>query len=97
MKGLVASFLTISIQVHLIIVGATAAGDVVQPSKMSKQVPAMYVFGDSTLDVGNNNYLPGADVPRANMPLYGVDYPGSKPTGRFSNGYNVADFIGTYS
>jgi hypothetical protein len=31
------------------------------------------------------------------MPLYGVDYPGSKPTGRFSNGYNVADFIGTYS
>jgi hypothetical protein len=64
---------------------------------MLKQVPAMYVFGDSTLDVGNNNYLPGAGVPRANMPLYGVDYPGSKPTGRFSNGYNVADFIGTYS
>jgi hypothetical protein len=57
----------------------------------------MYVFGDSTLDVGNNNYLAGPDVPRANTPLYGVDYPGSKPTGRFSNGYHVADFIGMYS
>ncbi|KAG0516278.1 hypothetical protein BDA96_10G348300 [Sorghum bicolor] len=53
----------------------------------------MYVFGDSTLDVGNNNYLPGTNVPRANRPYYGVDFPGGVPTGRFSNGYNTADFI----
>jgi hypothetical protein len=59
-----------------------------------KPPPAMYVFGDSTLDVGNNNYLPGAGVPRANRPYYGVDFPGGLPTGRFSNGYNTADFIG---
>jgi hypothetical protein len=54
-------------------------------------VPAVYVFGDSTVDVGNNQYLPG------NSPLqlpYGIDFPHSRPTGRFSNGYNVADFIG---
>jgi hypothetical protein len=58
-------------------------------------VPAVYVFGDSTLDVGNNNYLPGKDVPRANKPYYGIDLPGSgRPTGRFSNGYNTADFVG---
>ncbi|BAF09986.1 GDSL esterase/lipase At1g71250 [Oryza sativa Japonica Group] len=53
-------------------------------------VPAVYVFGDSTVDVGNNQYLPG------NSPLqlpYGIDFPHSRPTGRFSNGYNVADFI----
>ncbi|KAL5207805.1 hypothetical protein ABZP36_032240 [Zizania latifolia] len=53
-------------------------------------VPAVYVFGDSTVDVGNNQYLPG------NSPLqlpYGIDFPLSRPTGRFSNGYNVADFI----
>ena len=57
----------------------------------------MYVFGDSTLDVGNNNYLPGKEVPRADKPYYGIDLPGSgKPTGRFSNGYNIADFVGTY-
>ncbi|CAN6215585.1 unnamed protein product, partial [Urochloa humidicola] len=60
----------------------------------STTVPAMYVFGDSILDVGNNNYLPGKDIPRANMPYYGVDFPGgARPTGRWSNGYNVADFI----
>ncbi|KAM0922469.1 hypothetical protein ACQ4PT_006006 [Festuca glaucescens] len=53
-------------------------------------VPAVYVFGDSTVDVGNNQYLPG------NGPLqlpYGIDFPQSRATGRFSNGYNVADSI----
>ncbi|CAL5050229.1 unnamed protein product [Urochloa decumbens] len=56
------------------------------------QPPPMYVFGDSTLDVGNNNFLTGINVPRANMPYYGADFPGF-PTGRFSNGHNTADFI----
>ncbi|KAF8712079.1 hypothetical protein HU200_028915 [Digitaria exilis] len=55
--------------------------------------PAIFVFGDSTLDVGNNNYLPGSGVPRANMRHYGIDFPGSVATGRFSNGYNIADFL----
>jgi hypothetical protein len=55
--------------------------------------PAMYVFGDSTLDVGNNNYLPGPGVSRANHPYYGIDYPFRIPTGRFSNGYNTADYV----
>ncbi|KAL6873556.1 hypothetical protein ACP4OV_013638 [Aristida adscensionis] len=54
--------------------------------------PAMYVFGDSTLDDGNNNYLSGPAVSRANAPYYGIDFPGF-PTGRFSNGYNTADYI----
>lgn len=63
--------------------------------QLSKIVQAVYVFGDSTLDVGNNNHLPGDQVPRADKPYYGIDLPGSgKPTGRFSNGYNVADFVG---
>ncbi|KAE8814302.1 GDSL esterase/lipase [Hordeum vulgare] len=57
-------------------------------------VPAMFVLGDSTLDVGNNNHLPGKDVPRANLPFYGIDFPGGAiATGRFSNGYNIADFV----
>ena len=82
-----------------IVLGVAVAG--VEPSKKMmrlRQVPAMYVFGDSTLDVGNNNYLPGEGVPRANKPYYGIDLPGSgKPTGRFSNGYNTADFVGTHN
>lgn len=61
------------------------------------KVPAMYVFGDSTADVGNNNYLPGGAVPRANFPHNGIDFPTSRPTGRFSNGYNGIDFLGTWS
>uniref|UniRef100_A0A0E0IHS8 GDSL esterase/lipase n=1 Tax=Oryza nivara TaxID=4536 RepID=A0A0E0IHS8_ORYNI len=65
----------------------------VRPSEITQQVPAVFVFGDSTMDVGNNNYLSGEIVPRADKPYYGVDYPTSRPTGRFSNGYNVADFI----
>lgn len=57
---------------------------------------AMFVFGDSTLDVGNNNYLPGKDVFRANRPYNGIDFPGF-PTGRYSNGYNTADYVGEYA
>lgn len=56
-------------------------------------VPALFVFGDSTLDVGNNNYLPRS-LAKANYPPYGIDYPHREPTGRFSNGYNTADFLG---
>lgn len=54
-------------------------------------VPALYVFGDSTVDVGNNQHLPGKSA--LHLP-YGIDFPHSRPTGRFSNGYNVADFVG---
>ena len=57
--------------------------------------PAMFVFGSSIVDVGNNNYLPGPGVARANRPFNGIDFPGSIPTGRFSNGYNTADYIGS--
>ncbi|KAK3027927.1 hypothetical protein RJ639_039394, partial [Escallonia herrerae] len=59
----------------------------------AQQVPAMYVFGDSLVDVGNNNYLK-VSLAKADFPHNGVDYPGGKPTGRFSNGKNAADFLG---
>lgn len=56
-------------------------------------VPAVYIFGDSTADVGNNNYLAGSNA-KANFPHNGIDFPNSRPTGRFSNGYNGVDFLG---
>ena len=49
------------------------------------------------LDVSNNNYLPGEDVPRANMPYYGIDFPGMIPTGRFGNGYAMLNMQLTVS
>ncbi|KAM0992421.1 hypothetical protein ACFX13_010838 [Malus domestica] len=52
---------------------------------------AFFVFGDSLVDNGNNNYL--ATTARADSPPYGIDYPTGRPTGRFSNGMNIPDFI----
>ncbi|XP_059440495.1 GDSL esterase/lipase At5g33370-like [Corylus avellana] len=52
---------------------------------------AFFVFGDSLVDNGNNNYL--VTTARADSPPYGIDYPTHHPTGRFSNGRNIPDFI----
>ncbi|XP_010265515.1 PREDICTED: GDSL esterase/lipase 7-like [Nelumbo nucifera] len=52
--------------------------------------PALYVFGDSLLDSGNNNFLP--TIAKANYLPYGVDFAGGV-TGRFTNGKTVADYI----
>ncbi|KAF9684545.1 hypothetical protein SADUNF_Sadunf04G0129200 [Salix dunnii] len=56
------------------------------------EVPAVFVLGDSTADVGTNNFLPGFKA-RADFPPNGIDFPHSRPTGRFSNGFNSADFL----
>nr|GLL17986.1 GDSL-motif esterase/acyltransferase/lipase precursor [Ipomoea trifida] len=52
---------------------------------------AFFVFGDSLVDNGNNNYL--ATTARADGPPYGIDYPTHRATGRFSNGLNIPDII----
>ncbi|XP_071734693.1 GDSL esterase/lipase At5g33370-like [Rutidosis leptorrhynchoides] len=52
---------------------------------------AFFVFGDSLVDNGNNNYL--VTSARADSPPYGIDYPTHRPTGRFSNGLNMPDLI----
>ncbi|KAI7753282.1 hypothetical protein M8C21_007742, partial [Ambrosia artemisiifolia] len=57
---------------------------------MCESVPGLYVFGDSLVDVGNNNYI--RTLARANYPRYGIDFP-TGPTGRFCNGKNVADLL----
>ncbi|XP_019431532.1 PREDICTED: GDSL esterase/lipase At5g55050-like [Lupinus angustifolius] len=54
--------------------------------------PPIYVFGDSLVDVGNNNYLL-LSIEKAILPHYGIDFPTKKPNGRFSNGKNAADLI----
>ncbi|PUZ73760.1 hypothetical protein GQ55_1G013500 [Panicum hallii var. hallii] len=73
---------------RMLLLAAVAAASVVAGAK----VPSMYVFGDSTADVGNNDYLPWS-IARADFPHNGVDFPGGKPTGRFSNGLIGVDFI----
>lgn len=58
----------------------------------AQMAPALFVFGDSLVDVGNNNHLP-LSIAKANFPHNGIDFPTHKSTGRFSNGKNAADFL----
>ncbi|KAL3634703.1 hypothetical protein CASFOL_021757 [Castilleja foliolosa] len=59
--------------------------------KRRQLVPAMFVFGDSLLDNGNNNNFL-ISFAKANYFPYGIDF-SAGPTGRFSNGYIMADAI----
>ncbi|WOG97076.1 hypothetical protein DCAR_0416415 [Daucus carota subsp. sativus] len=61
-----------------------------QAAATREMVPAMFVFGDSLIDNGNNNNL--ASLAKANYYPYGIDFKGG-PTGRFSNGYTMVDEI----
>ncbi|XP_031473300.1 GDSL esterase/lipase LTL1-like [Nymphaea colorata] len=66
--------------------------DFLKPVKAKQTaVRALFVFGDSFLDNGNNNYIEDCDL-KSNYPPYGVDFP-LGPTGRFSNGRNAADIL----
>ncbi|KAK4586485.1 hypothetical protein RGQ29_023572 [Quercus rubra] len=73
--GIVPAILTVSI-----LVGMCSA----------QIVPAIFVFGDSLLDAGNNNYI--LTLSKANYVPNGIDF--GMPTGRFTNGRTVADIIG---
>jgi hypothetical protein len=57
-------------------------------------IPAVFVFGDSIMDTGNNNNM--TTPSRCNYPPYGKDFKGGIPTGRFSNGKVPSDFVGIY-
>ncbi|KAJ0980692.1 hypothetical protein J5N97_008947 [Dioscorea zingiberensis] len=55
---------------------------------------ASFVFGDSLVDSGNNNYL--QTLSKADIPPNGIDFKASngQPTGRFTNGRTIADIVG---
>lgn len=78
---------------RVVLLGMLLLVAAVASSAAAAKVPAMYVFGDSTADVGNNDYLPWS-IARADFPHNGVDFPGGRPTGRFSNGLIGVDFLG---
>ncbi|KAG6425886.1 hypothetical protein SASPL_110094 [Salvia splendens] len=55
----------------------------------SQLVPAIITFGDSTVDVGNNDYI--HTIFKADHPPYGKDFSNREPTGRFCNGKLATD------
>ncbi|XP_057459462.1 GDSL esterase/lipase 5-like isoform X2 [Actinidia eriantha] len=54
---------------------------------------ALYIFGDSLFDSGNNNYIHTTPLDQANFWPYGETF-FNFPTGRFSDGRLMSDFIG---
>ncbi|PON59760.1 Lipase [Trema orientale] len=97
--GLWYSFVLVLILVVVVLVGG-ASGQLgvgstnTNPNtsdERNEMVPAMFIFGDSLIDNGNNNNLP-LSFAKANYFPYGIDFKGG-PTGRFSNGYTIVDEI----
>ncbi|KAK6917636.1 GDSL lipase/esterase [Dillenia turbinata] len=60
----------------------------------NNSISALFVFGDSTVDAGNNNNL--RTMVKSNFPPYGRDFVDHKPTGRFTNGRLPTDFVASY-
>lgn len=54
--------------------------------------PATFIFGDSLVDAGNNNYI--VTLSRANYLPNGIDFDGHQPTGRYTNGRTIVDILG---
>ena len=71
---------------------ARKADKMLRPTRNFELTDALYVFGDSTVDAGNNKFIERS----ANVTFlpYGIDFPDG-PTGRFTNGKTSADILGT--
>lgn len=54
---------------------------------------ASFVFGDSLVDAGNNNYI--ISLSKADYLPNGIDFlPSRQPTGRYTNGRTIVDILG---
>ncbi|XP_021716074.1 GDSL esterase/lipase 5-like [Chenopodium quinoa] len=56
----------------------------------------LFIFGDSILDAGNNNYINTSTLVQANIRPYGITF-FHFPTGRFSDGRIISDFIAEHA
>lgn len=54
--------------------------------------PAFFIFGDSLVDCGNNDYITLA-LAKANLLPNGIDFPSRTATGRFCNGKTSFDVL----
>lgn len=58
-----------------------------------KSHTALFVFGDSLFDIGNNNYINTTSDVQANIFPYGQTF-FNYPSGRITDGRTIPDFIG---
>ncbi|XP_071739042.1 GDSL esterase/lipase At2g23540-like [Rutidosis leptorrhynchoides] len=80
-----------SILIAITLVSVAAA---VTDTNGGEALGASYIFGDSLVDAGNNNFLP--TLSKANIKPNGIDFKpsGGNPTGRYTNGRTIGDIIG---
>ncbi|WOH05432.1 hypothetical protein DCAR_0624848 [Daucus carota subsp. sativus] len=82
------NFIGLTVILIIIILGMLGKGD------DEVENGALFIFGDSLVDAGNNNYL--STLSKANVIPNGIDFKasGGAPTGRFTNGRTIGDIIG---
>ncbi|OWM77378.1 hypothetical protein CDL15_Pgr016775 [Punica granatum] len=76
-----------------VLTGGAPAVDISKMRQLARKnnVTCILVFGDSSVDPGNNNIL--RTPMKGNFPPYGINFFGGRPTGRFTNGRLATDFI----
>uniref|UniRef100_A0ACD6AEI8 Uncharacterized protein n=1 Tax=Avena sativa TaxID=4498 RepID=A0ACD6AEI8_AVESA len=87
-RGLLTTLLFVNLLLPMALLLPSAHG--AAPAAKGK-ISAVFVFGDSIVDPGNNNNR--ITEARADFPPYGQDFPGGKATGRFSNGKVPGDML----
>ncbi|KAK4759165.1 hypothetical protein SAY87_022296 [Trapa incisa] len=87
-------FLTAGMSLAPLPTGVAVGMDISKLRQLARKnnVSCILVFGDSSVDPGNNNILPTRM--KGNFPPYGLNFFGGRSTGRFSDGRLATDFIG---
>ncbi|XP_061361893.1 GDSL esterase/lipase 5-like [Gastrolobium bilobum] len=92
--------LRVSISILVLYLSTFILNSVLSLSKCSTYLPenhrALFIFGDSLFDTGNNDYINATTFLQANYPPYGETF-FNYPTGRFSDGRIIPDFIAEYA
>ncbi|XP_022138897.1 GDSL esterase/lipase At2g30310-like [Momordica charantia] len=86
-----ANYLIVALSLHMILQLFLSKPSSALAPTTSPSFPAILIFGDSTVDTGNNNFIP--TVFKANYFPYGKDFPDHVATGRFSNGKLIPDMV----
>ncbi|KAK9228936.1 hypothetical protein WN944_021893 [Citrus x changshan-huyou] len=94
-SSLCSYFFTIVTFLVVVLISTTCEADQSKLPK-KKHVASLFIFGDSMLDAGNNNYINTTTLDQANFWPYGETF-FKYPTGRFSDGRLVSDFMAEYA
>lgn len=85
-------FLSVTSLIIIIFIANTCAA-----ATSSSSSSSFFIFGDSSVDPGNNNYINTTAENRANYRPYAQNGFFQSPTGRFSNGRIIVDFFSEYA